>query len=80
MATAVGGVAEVARGAALLVPPGDAWRCADALAAFAGDEGLRARLVAAGVDRARAHSLESQTSRVALFLEEALGRARSERR
>ena len=80
VATAVGGVADVARGAALLVPPGDAWRCADALAAFAGDEGLRARLVAGGVDRARAHSLESQTSRVALFLEEALGRARSERR
>jgi glycosyltransferase involved in cell wall biosynthesis len=75
VATAVGGVPAVARGAALLVPPGDADAAADALARLAGDEDLRARLVTAGAERARAHTIEAESARLAAFLRRAAGRA-----
>jgi glycosyltransferase involved in cell wall biosynthesis len=68
IATAVGGVADAVGGAALLVPPGDAHSCADALEAVASDEELRTRLVAAGFRLAHEHSLEAETRRVAAFL------------
>jgi glycosyltransferase involved in cell wall biosynthesis len=72
VATAVGGVPDVVGGAALLVPPGDARSCVDALEALAADEELRTRLVAAGSELAREHSLEAETRRVARFLSDAL--------
>jgi glycosyltransferase involved in cell wall biosynthesis len=71
VATDVGGVAETVRGAALLVPPDDADRCADALDALVADATLRSRLIAAGAELARQHSLEAETRRVADFLTEA---------
>jgi glycosyltransferase involved in cell wall biosynthesis len=74
VATAVGGVEETVRGAALLVPPGDARRCADSLEALAADESLRSRLIATGAELAREHSLEAETRRVAGFLTDAFTR------
>ncbi|MGH2804227.1 MAG: glycosyltransferase, partial [Thermoleophilaceae bacterium] len=68
VATAVGGVAEAAEGAALLVPAGDAASAALALKRLAADADLRARLTEAGAERARRHSLEAETRRVARFL------------
>jgi glycosyltransferase involved in cell wall biosynthesis len=76
VATDVGGVREAAQGAALLVAPGDAEAPARALARLADDGALRTRLVAAGVERAREHSLEAGTQRVAAFLAETLGARR----
>jgi glycosyltransferase involved in cell wall biosynthesis len=68
VATAVGGVAGAAGPAAVLVPPGDAGAAADALERVAGDPALRARLVEAGLERARSQTLEAETGRVARFL------------
>jgi glycosyltransferase involved in cell wall biosynthesis len=68
VATAVGGVASLAEDAALLIPPGDARAAADALRMLDADAELRARLVAAGVSVARAHTLEAEAKRVAAFL------------
>jgi glycosyltransferase involved in cell wall biosynthesis len=73
VATAVGGVSEAAGDAALLVPPGDAAAAADALRRLGDDADLRAALVAAGRDRARRHTLESESARLRAFLEAALG-------
>src|SRR5215210_3132314 len=69
VATAVGGVPEAARGAALLVPPGDAGAAAAALGRMASDPALRERLTEAGAARARAQSLEGQARSVADFLQ-----------
>jgi glycosyltransferase involved in cell wall biosynthesis len=68
VATDVGGVRDAAAGAAMLVPPGNADACAGALEALADDAMLRKRLVEAGVARAREHSFEAGTARVARFL------------
>ncbi len=76
VATDVGGVRDAAGGAALLVPPGDADACAHALERLAGDPDLRARLAEAGAARAREHSFEAGTERVARFFRETLGRGR----
>jgi glycosyltransferase involved in cell wall biosynthesis len=54
--------------AALLVPPGDAERPATELARLASDRELRERLVAAGLQRVRQHTLEAESRRVAEFL------------
>jgi len=70
VATDVGGVRDAAEGAALLVPPGDAEAAADALERLAADSGLRDVLVEAGAARAREHSFEAGTERVADFLAE----------
>ena len=70
VATAVGGVADAADGAALLIPPGDADAAVEALVRLRGDAGLRERLVAAGVERARLRTIEAESRRVAEFIEE----------
>jgi phosphatidylinositol alpha-mannosyltransferase len=54
VASAIPGYAEAARGAALLVPPGDPAALAAALARAGQDEALRARLRARGQARADA--------------------------
>jgi glycosyltransferase involved in cell wall biosynthesis len=72
VATDVGGVRGAAEGAALLVTPGDAEAAARALEGLAADDQLRERLVEAGAARAREHSLEASTDRVARFLADAL--------
>jgi glycosyltransferase involved in cell wall biosynthesis len=68
VATAVGGVSEVAGDAALLVPPGDPDAAARALERLAADPELRRRLVAAGIERLRGRTLEAQSALVARFL------------
>ncbi|HET7823788.1 MAG TPA: glycosyltransferase family 4 protein [Anaeromyxobacter sp.] len=65
VASDIPGYAEAARGAALLVPPGDADALADALVRAAEDRVLRARLVAAGCARAEALSWSRIAGRVA---------------
>jgi glycosyltransferase involved in cell wall biosynthesis len=70
VATDVGGVAAAAGDAALLVPPGDAERPAAELERIASDAELRRRLVEAGVDRVRRHTVEAECRRVAEFLAE----------
>jgi glycosyltransferase involved in cell wall biosynthesis len=68
VATDTGGVAAAAEGSALLVPPGDAAAAAGAVARLANDAVLRQRLVTAGLERARAHTFESEQSRLVRFL------------
>jgi glycosyltransferase involved in cell wall biosynthesis len=68
VATAVGGVADAAGDAAILVPPSDARAAADALMKIATDEGLRHELIAEGFARARAHTLDAEVARVAEFI------------
>jgi glycosyltransferase involved in cell wall biosynthesis len=69
VATDVGGVAHAVGDAALLIPPGDAGAAVKALERLAADEQLRRRLVAAGLARVRAHTLQAETRRVAAFIE-----------
>jgi glycosyltransferase involved in cell wall biosynthesis len=69
VATDVGGVAQAAGAAALLVGPGDAQGAAEAVARLAGDDALRAELVRQGLARVRAHTLEAETQRLVGFLE-----------
>lgn len=68
VATAVGGVAEAAAGAALLIPPGDPKAAAEALERLATDEKLREHLVQAGLKRAREVTLEAECERLARFI------------
>jgi glycosyltransferase involved in cell wall biosynthesis len=68
VATAVGGVAEAAGDAALLVPPGEAGPPADALARVGAEPDLRRRLVEAGAAQVREHTTEAECRRVADFL------------
>jgi glycosyltransferase involved in cell wall biosynthesis len=68
VATAVGGVAAAADGAALLVAPGDAAAAADALERIASDAELRGHLIEAGSERARDGTLEAAVKRVIGFL------------
>lgn len=68
VATAVGGVAETAGDAALLIGPDDARAAADAILRLAGDRELRHRLVRAGLELARRQTLEAETARVAAFI------------
>jgi glycosyltransferase involved in cell wall biosynthesis len=68
VATAVGGVAAAAGDAALLVAPGDDVAPARHLARLASDRPLRSRLVAAGAELARRHTLEREQARAAAFL------------
>ena len=69
VATAVGGVADAVGEAGLLVPPGDPDAAADALARVAAEPDLRARLIAAGNERAHRHTIEAECGRVAEFLQ-----------
>ncbi len=68
VATAVGGVADAAGDAAVLIPPSNAKAAADALLAIAADQALRRRLIARGLERARAHTLDAEVARVAEFI------------
>jgi glycosyltransferase involved in cell wall biosynthesis len=68
VATDTGGVAAAAAGSALLIRPGDAKVAADAVARLANDPTLRAKLVRAGLRQARAHTYESERSRLVRFL------------
>lgn len=68
VATAVGGVAEAAEGAALLVEPGDALAVSRALDRLQRDPRLVHRLVHRGFQIARAHTLEAETGGVAALL------------
>jgi glycosyltransferase involved in cell wall biosynthesis len=71
VATDVGGVAAVADGAALLVPPGDARAAADAVRRLAADAELRQRLVEAGVERVRDRTTEAERRRLVEFIRSA---------
>jgi glycosyltransferase involved in cell wall biosynthesis len=71
VATAVGGVPEIADGAALLVPPGQAAAAADALARLAADPSLAADLADRARARVRERTLETESGRVARFITEA---------
>lgn len=68
LATDVGGVAALARGAALLVGPGDPGAAVAGLERLAEDGELRRRLTEAGAERARQHTFEAEASKVAAFL------------
>jgi glycosyltransferase involved in cell wall biosynthesis len=68
VATAVGGVAQVAGSAVRLVAPGNAAAAAEAVRELAADPHLRERLTEAGLARARASSLEAELARTAAFL------------
>lgn len=68
VATAVGGVAQAAGDAALLIPPQDALAAAQALAKLGNGPQLRAKLVDRGLALARHHTLEAETARVAAFI------------
>ena len=68
VATDVGSVAEAGGDGVLLVAPGDPDAPARYLRGLAGDERQRAALVAAGVERVRAHSMEAELRRTARFL------------
>ncbi|MEA2244360.1 MAG: hypothetical protein QOD24_3916 [Solirubrobacteraceae bacterium] len=71
VATAVGGVpAALHEGrTGLLVAPGDAAACANALERLAGDVALREQLIDAGLRAVEQNTLEAQLERVATFLE-----------
>ena len=69
VATDVGGIGEAVGEAVLLVAPGDAGGAASALEQLAADPAERERLVRAGIDYAREHSMEAELDRLAAFLE-----------
>jgi glycosyltransferase involved in cell wall biosynthesis len=68
VATAVGGVAEMAGGRGLLIAPGDPWAGAAALRRLLGEPRERARHVEAGAAYAREHTLQAESARLASFL------------
>jgi glycosyltransferase involved in cell wall biosynthesis len=74
VATDVGGIRDATGDAALLIPPGDPGGIAEQLARVGADPDLRARLVDRGLETVRAHTLESETAKVASFMERAAGR------
>ena len=67
-ATDVGGVRAAVGDAALLAPPGEPGAIAQLLARIGRDEELRVRLVRKGLELARAHTIESESTRVAEFI------------
>jgi glycosyltransferase involved in cell wall biosynthesis len=68
VATAVGGVASAAGGAAVLVEPNDPGAAAGELRRLASDAEARARLAQAGLERARTHTTEAECRRIAGFI------------
>jgi glycosyltransferase involved in cell wall biosynthesis len=70
VATAVGGVAGGVGDAAILVPPGNADVAASSLELVARDKALREDLIGKGLERARAHTIDSECRRLADFLAE----------
>jgi glycosyltransferase involved in cell wall biosynthesis len=73
VATAVGGVPEAVGDAALLIAPGDAPGAVAALQRVVSEPELRERLLNAGFARARRHTLERETARVAAFIADGRG-------
>jgi glycosyltransferase involved in cell wall biosynthesis len=73
VATDVGGIHEAVGDAALLVGPGDPDGIAEQLARIGRDAGLRTQLIERGLAAVRAHTLESETTKVAGFIEAATG-------
>ncbi len=69
VATAVGGVPEMARGRGLLIAPRDAAAGARALQRLLDDPTERALHVEAGVDYVRQHTLQAESARLAEFLD-----------
>ena len=68
VATAVGGVPELAEGRSVLIPPGDADAAAEATRRVVSDPELRTQLVDAGLECVGRFSLDSEAQRVtALF-------------
>jgi glycosyltransferase involved in cell wall biosynthesis len=68
VATDVGGVAEAAEEAALLVPPGDPGAVVSRVRQLATDETLRSRLIARGLQVAGRHTAGIERRRIAAFL------------
>ncbi|MFN2629830.1 MAG: glycosyltransferase [Gaiellaceae bacterium] len=68
VATAVGGVPQAAGDAALLIPPEDADAAVAAIRRLASEADLRRRLVEAGRGAARQHTIESEISRICMFI------------
>jgi len=68
VATAVGGVPDMAREAAVLMEPDDANAAAAGLLRLAEDAGLRVHLVSTGAQRVAEHTREAECRRVANFV------------
>jgi glycosyltransferase involved in cell wall biosynthesis len=77
IAAEIPAVREVAGDAAFFVPPNDEDRLAEALRAVSSDSGLRARLAAAGLERAAAFSWDDTAERTLAAYQTALAVARS---
>jgi glycosyltransferase involved in cell wall biosynthesis len=71
VASDVGGIRDAVGGCVRLVAPGDPAAAAAAVAEVAGDAALRRRLVEAGIEYVRGHTIEIESERVAEFLERA---------
>lgn len=74
IATAVSSIPEVGRDAAELVPPDDPAALADAMARVAGDEALRRRMVARGLEVVADFTWEETARRTAAVYEDLAGR------
>jgi glycosyltransferase involved in cell wall biosynthesis len=70
VATAVGGVPDGVDGAGLLIPPGDADAAVAALQRVVDERPFREELIDRGLERARAHTIESESRRLAAFITE----------
>ena len=68
MRVPLGGVPEIAEGAALLIPSGDARAAADAVRRLLDDAQLRDELVAAGLNRARERTGDAERRRLLAFI------------
>jgi glycosyltransferase involved in cell wall biosynthesis len=68
VATDVGGVRGAVGDVAELIPPGDPGAAVAALRRLRDEPGLRERLVRAGLEHARRHTIESETAALAAFL------------
>jgi glycosyltransferase involved in cell wall biosynthesis len=68
VATDVGGVARAAGDAAILIAPGDVRAATAALRRLDEEAHLRRRLIQAGLDRVREHTMEAETRRLIEFL------------
>jgi len=68
VATAVGGVPDGVDGAGILIPPGDPGAAVAALERVAGEQPFREELIDRGLERAHAHTIESECRRLAAFI------------
>jgi glycosyltransferase involved in cell wall biosynthesis len=68
VATAVGGVPGGVDGAGLLIPPGDAPAAVAALQRVVDERPFREQLIERGLEQARAHTVESESRRLAAFI------------